>query len=130
MLQSLNRFNENVQPARSKHEIDMWCALKYGILVFLGHTTDDSENSVGFLFFPFFKTPDGTVHLVFGVLANAACVEKDDIRVAGRVGLLHSCANESGASQFAVQDIHLEPKRFNVEILHCVIIPIMAFARN
>ncbi len=59
----------------------------------------------------------GGIDLVFGMLANAARVKQDQIRVARFVGDRIAQSAQRADDQFAVQHVHLAADGLDVELL-------------
>ena len=76
-----NEGGHLVQLAGADDQVDIRGSFENDALIFLGHAAEDADDFVWVLAFGVFEAAQGAVDFVFGVLADAACVEQDRVGV-------------------------------------------------
>ena len=84
-------------------------------LVFLSHTAQNTQYLAGVVLHVQPEAPQGAVNLVFRMLAHAAGVEKDHIRLTRLVHQRIAMLAQGADHQLAVQHIHLAANGLDIQ---------------
>ena len=108
-----NQLRNFGQLTCTDHQINVRSTLKHQCLVFLCHTTQNTNHLIRTRLLAILETSECGVNLVLGVFSNTASIEQNCIGIARivrqRVTLLPQCTHD----QFAVQHIHLTADRLD-----------------
>lgn len=90
----------------------MRCFDEEGIFLALGHAADDADDFLGVGFFVAAELAEAGEDFVFGMLADAAGVEEDDVGLLVARDGCHAARLKLSLDELAVEDVHLAAECF------------------
>ncbi len=111
----IQQFPQPAQLARPHDQVHVACPVKDLPLVLLRHAAQDADDRLGPPLFERPQAAQGTIHLVFGVLADAARIQQDRVGLPRTIDQLVAGLQQVGRHQLAIQYVHLAAERLDVE---------------
>ena len=101
--------------AGADDQIDIGGPAEDELLVLLGHAAHDADDLFGVLLLEGPQAAEGGVGFVFGLFADGAGVEEDDVGRVELAGQLVTALAQVGDDHLAVQHVHLAADGFEIE---------------